>query len=447
VSAEATLGARQGVREFARTHASTLLAAGTAIVLGLLFLGRKSIWVDESFSHEWSAKTFREQVNGDHWLYYATLKSWRAVAGDSEFAMRLPAVFAAGLAAAALVVLGRRLLDPLSALLAGLLFATNPFVVTWSQQARGYTIFLLLTILSTIALERALERATIQRWGLYAGLLGLTMVWQVFGVLLVPVHVVAVLLRRRDVPARYPVTAFCAALLLFAPWLYTVATRDENNGETTWRTTPDLQEIVLAIFRLSGPVVIGFLLAVIGASILIADPTRRRAGLMLTTWAGLPIALILAGLAYKPVFLDRYVFVTSPAFALLGAAALARLRFKPVIAITAVALAVVTVTSIGYWYQGRGIENWRSAVALAQSHPAAEVVVTPFWAMPAYDYYAGRDAALEPHSKDVLVIAEGFSTAHAIANGRAAIGDRPYTLISDRAFGDHLRAQHWRRRG
>ena len=447
MSAQATLTARRGVRDFARVHASTLLAAGTAITLGLLFLGRKSIWVDESFSHEWSAKSFRDQPNGDHWLYYATLKSWRAIAGDSEFAMRLPSVFAAGLAAAALVLLGRRLLDPLSALLAGLLFATNPFIVTWSQQARGYTIFLLLTILATIALDRALVRPTVQRWALYAGLLALTMVWQIFGVLLVPVHVVAVLLRRRDVPARYPVGAFCAAFVLFAPWLYAVATRDENNGETTWRTRPDLQEIVLAVFRLSGPLVIGLLLAVLGSVILIADPARRRVGLMLATWAALPIALILVGLTYKPVFLDRYVFVTSPAFALLGAAALARLRYKPAIAMTAVALVAVTIASIGYWYRGRGIENWRGAVAFAQSNPSAEVVVTPFWAMPAYEYYAGRDAALEPHSRDVLVISEGFSTDHAIANGRAAIADRPYVLVSDRGYGSHLRVQRWQRRG
>ena len=144
-----------------------LLSAALAVLLGGLLLGRKSIWVDESFSHEWAAKSLQAQTGADHWLYYATLKGWTAIVGDSEAAMRVPSVLAAGLAAAALVVLGRRLLGPVPGALAGLLLASNPFFVTWAQQARGYTLLVLFVILATLALERALDRPTALRWAIY----------------------------------------------------------------------------------------------------------------------------------------------------------------------------------------------------------------------------------------------------------------------------------------
>jgi mannosyltransferase len=445
VSLSGTASARPGILELASAQAAPLAAGSLAVILGALFLDRKSIWVDESFSYEWAAKSLGAQPGGDHWLYYATLKGWTAIAGTSEAAMRLPSVAAAGLAAALLVLLGRRLLGPVPGVLAGLLLASNPFFVTWSQQARGYTMLVLLAILSTLALEGALERATARRWLLYAGLLALTMVWQVFGALLVPVHLARVLSRRREVPLRYPIAGFAVALAAFASWLLTVATRSENNGETTWRTRPDVGEVVLSLFRLSGPALIGLLLAAFGAFLLVRDPARRRLGWFVVAWAALPIAITLLGLLVKPVFLDRYVLVTAPAFALLGGAALATLRYRPAILLSAVAVAVPTVATLAFWYDDRGIENWRGAVAATRTEPGAEVVVTPFWAMPAYRYYAGGDASLEPHAGEVWVVAEGFSTAHASENGRDAIGERPYVLVSEQPFGRHLRLQRWRR--
>jgi hypothetical protein len=446
VSTGEVLATRPRVTAVFRAKIAPLAAGVTAALLGSLFLARKSIWVDESFSHQWAAKSLRAQIEGDHWLYYATLKAWTMLAGDSELAMRLPSVVAAALAAAALVVLGRRLLDPLTGAVAGLLLAANPFVVTWSQQARGYTILVLLAVLATIALDRALERSTWPRWLLYAALLALTMVWQVFGALLVPVHLLAVALRLPRPPLRYPFVAFAVAIAAFSPWLYAVATRGENNGETTWRTTPDFGDIAIAIVRLSGPAVVGLVLASFGTVILIRNRDHRRTGIFIAFWVLIPIALVLIGLLAKPVFVDRYVIITAPAFALLQAAALAQLRYPPALAIAAVAVAVPTITALAFWYHGRGVEDWRGAVALTAAEPADQVVVTPFWAMPAYEYYARGTAALQPSERDLWVISEGFSTSHAVQSARAAIGSRPYVLVDDRAFGDHLRVQRWRRR-
>ena len=88
-------------------------------------------------------------------------------------------------------------------------------------------------------------------------------------------------------------------------------------------------DVAVAVIRLSGPAVIGILLAVLGAIVLLRDPERRRVGASISIWAGLPIVLALLGLLVKPVFLDRYVILTAPAFALLAAAALRRSAIGP----------------------------------------------------------------------------------------------------------------------
>jgi mannosyltransferase len=190
----------------------------------------------------------------------------------------------------------------------------------------------------------------------------------------------------------------------------------------------------------------GLVLASFGTVILIRNRDHRRTGIFIAFWVLIPIALVLIGLLAKPVFVDRYVIITAPAFALLQAAALAQLRYPPALAIAAVAVAVPTITALAFWYHGRGVEDWRGAVALTAAEPADQVVVTPFWAMPAYEYYARGTAALQPSERDLWVISEGFSTSHAVQSARAAIGSRPYVLVDDRAFGDHLRVQRWRRR-
>ena len=77
--------------------------------------------------------------------------------------MRFPSVVGAMLASALLVVLARKLFDRRIALLSGLFLATSPFFVKWSQQARVYPLLLAASLVATLLLLRALERARVLR--------------------------------------------------------------------------------------------------------------------------------------------------------------------------------------------------------------------------------------------------------------------------------------------
>ena len=169
-----------------------LIAATVSLALGLFQLAQPSLWIDEAATARAVRFSFEQLSAQHHWIYYSLMKPWTSVAGLGEFALRLPSVVAAALACALLVPLGNRLLGRPVGSLAGLLLALNPFVVQWSQQARSYSMVMLVAIVATAALVYL--RSTIGRraWALYAlSAVTLLVLQPLCAGLMLAVHVVA----------------------------------------------------------------------------------------------------------------------------------------------------------------------------------------------------------------------------------------------------------------
>ena len=180
--APAEVSARVSDRVRAASLAVDVLIVGSvALVLGLIQLGTPSLWVDEALTAYEIRWPYSRSLEGYYWLYYSIEKPWAAIAGYSEWALRFPSVVAAMLAGALMIVLARRLFDRRIALLSGLFLVTNPFVVKWSQQARGYTMLLAVSLLATIFLLRALERGSRSAFALYGLAFAAVIVWHPVG--------------------------------------------------------------------------------------------------------------------------------------------------------------------------------------------------------------------------------------------------------------------------
>ena len=154
-----------------------VIAGAVSLVLGVIRLGTPSLWVDEAATARAVDSSLLNLFDGYHGLYYSIETPWTFVAGTSEWALRLPSVFGAMIACALLVVLAHRLFDGWVPLLSGLFLATSPFVVKWSQQARGYTFLLVVSLLATLLLLRALERGSRGAWALYGVGFAAVLVW------------------------------------------------------------------------------------------------------------------------------------------------------------------------------------------------------------------------------------------------------------------------------
>jgi uncharacterized membrane protein len=145
------------IRQNQLRSAAVLIIVLIGLVLRLYRLDAQSFWYDEGNSAriaERSMPLIIEGAAGDIHppLYYVALHFWRAVAGDSEFGLRLLSAACGTLLILFTYLLGTRLVNPRVGLIAALLTAFSPFEVYYSQEARMYIMLALLAAISTWAL-------------------------------------------------------------------------------------------------------------------------------------------------------------------------------------------------------------------------------------------------------------------------------------------------------
>ena len=181
----------------------------------------------------------------------------------------------------------------------------------------------------------------------------------------------------------------------------------------------------------------------------------RRAGntalaVWLATWAFGPFVLALVISLARPIFLDRYLVIATPAFAMLAAVAVMSLVGRVRAVVVAVA-AVATAVGLVVWYSSaedgnwRG-EDWRSAVStvVERGGEADAVVVVPWWAHDAAEYYGARpDDVSTADSIWVLHWSEEGSALP--ADVRRPLGFGGHVLVDEIQFGWRVSAQLWRR--
>ena len=167
------------------TGRRTLLIAAVlflSVILRLRGLTARSLWFDEASA--WAAVTqftpaellesCRQNVHPPVWHFL--LKSWVSVFGDSLAALRglsvLSGVAAVGCGMGLAAESARNILRPNgrieAALAAGVLLATSPLQIIWSQQSRMYMLGSLLTLASSWLLLIALRRQLWLAWLAYA---------------------------------------------------------------------------------------------------------------------------------------------------------------------------------------------------------------------------------------------------------------------------------------
>jgi len=451
-SAERRFGARPLTRS-ASLAVDVALAGGVALVLGLIRLGEPSLWFDEAYTAKASGQSPAWWLNWDqyHFLYDGLIAAWAAVAGTSEWALRAPSVLGATIAAGLIVVLGRRLFDRSVALASGLLFAASPFVVQWSQQARSYTLLVALSLVATLVLMRALDRGTRSSWALYGVVYSAVVVGHaVAGILLAPAHLVLIAQRRQNVRPHGPLAAVivCAVAV---PWAATIAMRATGPGTgMAWLDAPSPSTVVRALGDVSGVAGLGIPLAALGF-LLLWRAGKISLSVWLGVWALAPFALALLITAVTPVFLDRYLIVAAPAFALLAGFAIVRAgrRFGPLLAASAIIISAIALVD---WYSTsddgnwRG-EDWRGAVAaLRAESESGEVVVVPWWAHLGAAYYGASPSSVA--TGDSVWVVTWSETGHRLPRAeRVPLGFGDHVLVEREDFGKRVSLQHWVRRG
>ncbi|MFG6197545.1 glycosyltransferase family 39 protein [Nonomuraea sp. JJY05] len=378
-------------------------------------------------------------IDGHFLPYYLFMHLW-VKTGTAELWLRLPSAVGIGVAAWFLVDLGRRLHSTRAGVIAAAVFAILPSVSYFGAFARSYAFAAAAVAFSFWALHRAVERSEARRWVVYGVAVALVCSTHLFAVLVLPAQLL--LLRRAWV---VPMLAALAVGCLPAAVLGLVGFGERHaiswipqRGPEVWLKFPKMAA------GATGLGVMLFALALAGAVLLwrgaprgaeeasqaqagehggageggraragehggVEEAGRARAGegqyggagerggarvwvFVLVGWLVLPPVLLLAvSQLVTPVYVDRYLFVTAPALALLAGLAVAALpRFQVVAAVVVVLLgcALSVQEHVTVREENGRFENIPWALRVIKAEPDDAIVYGQSQLRTGFEYYA-----------------------------------------------------------
>ncbi|MGC9520777.1 MAG: glycosyltransferase family 39 protein [Anaerolineae bacterium] len=332
---------------------SSYRALGAVGLLLLAFLVRavsleaQGLWRDEVDQWRFAFQSLSELLqnftrpgwNGP--LYSPLLRGWIAIAGDSVYAMRLLSVFWGVLTVALVYVLGRRLMNRRAASLAALLMALSPYMVWYAQEIKMYTWVPMLVLLALYAFDWACEQPRAVWWVTAFLATSLAIYSHILAALLVPVLFLWFWLhprrhRRAWIGAAVMAGGLTLPYLPLLQWQAALALVPRETGFPTYTLGDMVQALAngwsAGIYQgewgASGvllPIVIVFgALAGVGVVTLLVSG-RWRAVSQLIAWLTLPLLVIWLVSLRGPIFTDRYLIWSAPAFYLLIASGLSSL--------------------------------------------------------------------------------------------------------------------------
>jgi uncharacterized membrane protein len=366
-------------------------------------LSASCLWFDEVFSvhaarHNWLGMLKFAGADIIHPpLFYALLKIWIAVGGESVFWLRLLPFLFSVLAILPFLLICRELdLKWTERNLALLLMAISGFQIKYAQEVRMYSLLLFLSLLSIWLFIRILKSGPSRRIWLGMLAVNLLLVYtHYYGWMLIALQALVVIVWRRAV-FRQLMFSTAALILAYVPWVYeVVVSRKAGRGlgqNLGWIARPRLRDIWQFFMIASKPFlfsqstadraldglsgVLALLLFGIPLIIFFWKPLRSRAGRAEEAWLALfflapvLIAFLLSWILPYPIWGTRHLIICTSPFYL--AIAMAILRLPRTISIAASLI-------IGCWFLFAGVValtrpvqmfTWCSWEQLAQQLPA-----------------------------------------------------------------------------
>jgi hypothetical protein len=347
-------------------------------------LSCKPFWFDECFSTEVARLDWRNFLHLLWWreanmsLYYVLLRIWLHFGQSSESIRGLSVLTAAG-AALAVYWVALLLFDRRIALISAALLAFNAFDLRYSQEARSYELFLLLTALSSGFLISwlRLPHTRHRRLG-YVLTMILATYAHFYALIVLAVHWVIVRWwqptqnDQTELPQKNQIRQTWIAIGIgVLPLIVFIA--KTGAGPIKWIPRPGIHDLwtFFTNFTSGMPVLYG------AACVAALMPLGRRLFQrqqswevrryqFLLLWLVFPIVVTFLLSFARPVFLPRYMIFCLPALVILVAAGVASLRYRWAAALSVLAILFLSARLIPFVY-GNDFDNERDASAQASN--------------------------------------------------------------------------------
>ena len=373
-----------------RIYGQPALLAGAVIVASLLRLQTLggSLGHDEAYTLQAFASQPYERIitsypaPNNHILHSLLVRCSVQLLGTETWIARFPALVAGILAVPLIFVLGRSLfLNPHAGLIAAWLLAIMPAHISYSQVARGYSLSILLSVLSLFFAKKAVDEGKIRLWAAF-GLCGFLGAWTLpsNAFLVVSLGIWAGLVASRNVRSKAIATTLASVLVIVLVYLPIRAELERAGGRwgiDVWEDPLALPGVFVGTAKIWIGGMEGIFPAVAALGGLLLTVYRRRdiALCFGSAWLVPLLAAVVMGIAGQP---RSYLYLL-PTFVLSAAYGITQV---PTTRLRAIAL---TFLLVGYGWSATTILNKPKIdayKALAQYMEtelvAADMVVSPF---------------------------------------------------------------------
>lgn len=383
-----------------------VLAAGFGAWLRLSHIAARSLWVDEGSSVAiarldwWNFFRLLWRREANMSLYYLLLRGWLHFGASEAWVRGLSALFGV-LAIPAIYSMARRMWGVATAVMAAALLTVNAYHIRYSDEARGYSLAVLLVTVSCWSLVEFVKKNTKQARWIYAVSSVLAVYAHFYSLLvLVAQWIYLRSLKLQGKQSHEMRAAVRVTLIGIAPIFVFLLTT--GAGPLAWLPRPGWRMLWEFALYLSGGgaavfavyavcVLCGFLLR--GK----AEQTLQKWLRLAALWLVLPVVLTFVLSWIKPVFLPRFLIVTLPAWCLLAAIGIAKMRPRLIGAAAGVLLVALSVPTIEHLYAAgldQPNEDWRNATAyvLHRSQATDGAIFYSSQCRLPFDFYAGGAA-------------------------------------------------------
>lgn len=384
-------------------------------------ISSRSYWDDEIFSiltsRSWESMTevFRKYENNMA-FYYVILFLWMKLFGDGELATRFLSIFISLISIYFFFKLACKIFNKTTAFFATILLVCNPIFLFYSVETRSYSLLLMLIIVATYIYLQILQQPYFRLGVLYGLLVGSAVYTHYFGILIVPVHFIALsctCLKRRHLYL-FSLSLLIIVFLLLPLLIF----KPESMAQVDWIGEPAFKNLIFVISALFGGkyillCLVTCLLYILWESDLIIRISKINFFLpvLSITWVCIPACIMfLFSIFIKPAFLDRYFIWCLPGAIFIVSMIIIKLPIKSVWKpfIFTVPILILLVQS----YQklipkGSGYRD--AAVFLSNEVKPKDAVITyPFYKAIHYSFYLSTIKKGQPYLESKSISPEVF---------------------------------------
>ncbi len=370
------------------------LAIGLGLILPMYNLGGQSLSYDETFSVlvarlPWPRAWEVLAADGVHPPLFYFIERLVLLLGHSEWVVRLPSALLGVLSIPLVYALAKRLGGEKVGALAGLLFAVSPFHLWYARDARMYALLAFMAAAVMLLYDRYLERPNLRRSTLFVLASAVAYLTHYFALFLPLVQLAHLALNLKAYARQFRIWVVLQLLagLPFLGWLVAMyAHNPERYFGIGWIPAPTLMDLPYTLINLTVGytqqdarfhwIALALGLGLIAAGVW-AMRRRKEVWTLIVLWAFLPVTTTFLISLKRPVYVDRFLILSLPAFSLMIAQGISSIPGRWELPVVACVLGALLYGSFEMLSApGQAKEDWRSVAAyLSRARPDETIIL------------------------------------------------------------------------